>query len=533
MPVEQGRQQTGNRSLHADVVIVGSGAGGGMAAHDLAATGAKVVVLEEGPWLEQQQMTQREDAMLPLLYQERGGRATTDRAIRVMGGRCVGGSTVHNTNLCKRAPAEVLERWRQELHVSGLSTDEMAALYDSVERSLSVSDIDPSARNANNRTLERGLETLGWRGGGLRHNRSGCAGSGFCELGCPFNAKQNAAKVLIPGALERGAFVFADARVDQILHDERHVKGVVATTLGADRAPTGQLNISANAVVLAGSAIGSSALMLKSNVPDRSSLIGTGLHLHPGVAVAGLFAHDVEGWKGIPQSVECTELLDFTKGSSTRIWITTAFAHPVGSAVMLPGFGAEHREWMKRYAKLAVLTAMVHDESSGRVSVSPTGRPRIDYKLGAGDRQQLDLGIKACARLLFAAGADRVLVPCIPPVVLSSAASIDAMPAIVRPHAISLTAVHPMGGLRLGDDPNNAVMQCSGEHHTVKGLFACDGSLFPTGLGVPPQLSIYSISRHVSRFVARSLGLSRAADAPIAAALLRLEPSPTEARAAR
>jgi choline dehydrogenase-like flavoprotein len=246
--------------------------------------------------------------------------------------------------------------------------------------------------------------------------------------------------------------------------------------------------------------------MLQSGVPDPQELIGAGLHLHPGVAVAGLFDEQIQGWKGIPQSVECTELLDFSRGSDRRVWITTAFAHPVGTAVMLPGFGATHREWMKRYPSFGVLTAMVHDESAGRVRVTSSGRARIEYSLNLSDRQQLDLGIKACARLLFAAGARRVLVPSVPPIVIESPAGVDALPPVVRPHGIPLTAVHPMGGLCFGENTSRAVMKSSGEHHLVRGLFACDGSLFPTGVGVPPQLSIYAFARRVAGSVARFLG---------------------------
>lgn len=508
MPVEHGRAQRGSRVLEADVVIVGSGAGGGMAARDLAFTGARVVVLEEGPWLGPTQMNQREDAMLPLLYQEQAARSTSDRAIRVLGGRSIGGSTVHNTNLCKRAPAEILDLWARRFAVSGASSSDLEPIYQSVERELSVVELTIEEQNQNNRVLDRGIERLGWRGGRLKHNRVGCTQSGFCELGCPFDAKQNSAKVLIPQALARGALVVCDARADRIIHDGSQASGVSASTLAADGTRIGELTVRARTVVLAGSAIGSSALVLKSALPDPYTRAGRGLHLHPGIAVAGLFDQRIEGWKGIPQSVECTEHLEFSEGSERRIWITTAFAHPIGTAVMLPGFGATHRQWMLRYPQIAALTAMVHDETSGRVRVTSNGRSQIDYQLGDSDRKQLELGVRSCAKLLFAGGARRVLVPSIPALVLDSPRAIEQMPAVIRPHGIPLTSVHPMGGLSFGDDPRRAAVTSSGEHHQVRGLFVCDGSLFPTSLGVPPQISIYALSRKVSRVVAARLGAS-------------------------
>jgi choline dehydrogenase-like flavoprotein len=413
---------------------------------------------------------------------------------------------VHNTNLCKRAPVEVLEAWQREHRVSGVSAQELAPFYDSVERELSVREIPEVDRNPNNRVLERALQVLGWRGGGLFHNRVGCQKAGFCELGCPFNAKQNAAKVLIPRAVEHGARIVCDARVDSIRHDGNRVQGVLASALAADGSRRGELRVDAEVVVVAGSAIGSSALLLRSALSDPDQRLGAGLHLHPGVAVAGLFDDTLEGWKGIPQSVECTEFLDFRPGSDKRIWITTAFAHPIGTAVMLPGFGAAHRQWMVQYPKLAALTAMVHDETAGRVRVARNGRPRIEYQLGEGDRQQLESGIKACARLLFAGGARKVLVPRIPALVLESPAAIDGLPAVVRAHRVPLTSVHPMGGACFGDDPRRSVVDSTGEHHRVKGLFVCDGSLFPTSIGVPPQLSIYALARRTSAFIAKRFG---------------------------
>jgi choline dehydrogenase-like flavoprotein len=153
---------------------------------------------------------------------------------------------------------------------------------------------------------------------------------------------------------------------------------------------------------------------------------------------------------------------------------------------------------MRRYNHLAVLTAMVHDETSGRVTLDGE-RPKLDYTMTTGDRAQLARGLVACARLLFAAGAREVTIPAIPAVRLASLRDLDALDtSFVRPHAVPLTAVHPMGTLRMGDDPKTSVVSSQGEHHQVKGLFVSDGSLFPTSIGVAPQISIYSFALHLA-----------------------------------
>jgi choline dehydrogenase-like flavoprotein len=497
--IESGHDLSGNVTLDVDVVIVGSGAGGGMAASELARTGARVLVLEEGSSIKPEDMSQLEDEMIPKLYRDNGATMTRDRAIHVLAGRSIGGSTLHNINLCKRTPDEILETWARDHHVSGCSPEDMAPVFESVERDLNVTEVPASWRNANNRALQRGVEALGWRGGPLKHNRDGCRQSGFCEVGCPFNAKQNSAKVLLPDAMEHGARVISDVRVVRILHHGARATGVEAQALGADRNPVANIRVNAKSVVLSGGAIGSALLASRSELPDPHDRLGRGLRMHPGVAVAGLFDEEVIGWKGVPQSFECTELLDFKPGSDRRVWITTAFAHPIGAAIMMPGFGQQHAEWMNRYRNIAVLTAMLHDESEGRVTAASDGRLVVDYELGPSDRAQVLKGVRACVRLLFAGGARRVLIPSVHPQVFESPA--DAMrlnSEAVRPHEMPMTAVHPMGTLSMGDDATHAVVKSTGEHHQIRGLFVLDGSLFPTSLGVPPQISIYSFARHLS-----------------------------------
>ena len=494
--IVRGRELGSDVTLDVDAVVVGTGAGGGMALRELARAGLKVVALEEGGYHRPRDFTQREDEMLPMLFQDAGGRTTRDLAVRVLQGRGVGGSTIHNTNLCKRTPSDILDLWRDRYAVSGAGPVEMAPAFEAVERDLSVTEIPAELRNPNNEVLREGAEKLGWRAGPLKHNRVGCQLSGFCELGCAYDAKQNVAKVLLPQAEAAGATVYSDVKVVRVLHERGRATGVVAV------APNAWVTVKARIVVLAASAVGSAARAARSDLPDPFRQIGRGLRLHPGAVVAGRFERTMNSEYGIPQSYECTELLSFEEGSDKRVWIVPAFAHPIGTASMLPGFGKEHMRAMRTYGKLAVLTAMVHDETDGRVSADAEGRPVIDYVMSAADRAQMAKGLVACARLLFAAGAAEVVIPAIPPVRLQSAREVDGLRTdFVRPHGLPVTAVHPMGTLRMGDDPRRAVVDSRGEHHFVKGLFVSDGSLFPTSLGAPPQISIYAFALHLAKHI--------------------------------
>jgi choline dehydrogenase-like flavoprotein len=498
--------------LDADVVVVGTGAGGSVMLRELSRAGLSVVGLEEGAFLKSDDFDQREERMLARIYQDGGGRTTDDFAIRVLQGKGIGGSTVHNTNLCKRAPDEILDRWSRKHGVVGAGPGDLRPAFESIERDLSVSEIGAPMRNENNELLRKGCAALGWRGGPLRHNRVGCTQSGFCELGCAYDAKQNALKVLLPQALAAGARVYADVEAVRVVHDGRSVAGVRAIARSADGRPRADVQVRARVVVLAASAVGSVALARRSAVPDPHARLGSGLRLHPGAIAAGRFDEPVAGWRGIPQSYECTEHLSHEEGSDRRVWIVTAFAHPIGAAATLRGFGASHMAAMRTYPNLAVLTAMVHDETSGEVRVGADGRPVIRYAMIDRDRRQLALGLVACARLLLAAGAREVTIPAVPSIRISSSAEIDRVDvSSLRPHSVPLTAVHPMGTMAMGEDPKVSVVRSTGEHHQLRGLFVADGSLFPTSLGGPPQISIFAFALHLAPHVvarARQMGAS-------------------------
>jgi choline dehydrogenase-like flavoprotein len=495
----RGRDLGGDLTLDVDAVVVGTGAGGSVALRELARAGLDTVALEEGPWSATRDFDQREDHMLPRLFQDMGGRSTEDMAIRVLQGRGVGGSTVHNTNLCKRTPDAILDLWARKYGVAGASVADMAPAFEAIERDLSVSEMTGPMRNANNEALRRGCAALGWKGAPLKHNRVGCQQSGYCELGCAYDAKQNALKVMLPQAVGAGARVYSDVEVVALLHDGRQVTGVTGIARGAEGEAGHAVHVRARVVVLAASAVGSAALARRSDLPDPHEQLGRGLRIHPGAVVAGRFEQAIEGWHGIPQSYECTEHLSFEEGSDRRVWIVPAFAHPIGTAASLPGFGAAHMASMRAYPHLAVLTAMVHDETRGEVLAGDDGRPVLRYTMTDGDRGQVGKGLAACARLLLAAGAREVIIPAIPSRRVTSVAELDALDlSFVRPHAVPLTAVHPMGTLRLGDDPRTSVVSSTGEHHQLRGLFVADGSLFPTSLGGPPQISIYAFALHLS-----------------------------------
>ena len=501
------------RSLRAQVVVVGLGAGGSMALHDLARAGVDVIGLETGPWLPTAAMTGREEQMMPVLFAEGAARATMDMGVQILQGRGVGGSTLHNTNLCKRLPPAILDAWERDDPSLGRALRQgLDEDFASVERLLNVHPVPDVRVNANNDVLAAGTRALGYDGGRLAHNRDDdCRGSGLCELGCPNGGKVNGAKALVPPALAAGARVLTEARAHRLLLDRRgRVRGVEgrAFDLSTGRDLHG-FTVHAEHVVLAGSATGSAALCLRSGLPDPHGLTGANLRMHPGGYCVGIFdgpeQPPVRGWLGVPQSEECTEFLRFDD-EARRVWLVAGFAHPGAAAGLLGGFGRAHGELMRLYPRIAVGIAMVHDYSRGRVSPGPGEQIHVRYEMNGDDRAQLALGLRELGNIYLAAGARRVLIPTRRPFFARCASELDGLRAEdLGPLDPPLVAVHPMGTLAMGSTPERGVVDAHGAHHHVPGLSVADSSLFPTSIGGPPQITIYTLARRVARAVIANL----------------------------
>lgn len=198
--------------------MVGLGAGGCAALARLAELGVDAVGIEVGGAPTAAEYTQRELEMLPLLYHDAGLRSTADKAITILQGRGVGGSTLHNTGMVYRPPEGIVARWREE-HGLDLTDDEVERHVADVLDTLGAVPIPPERVNPNNDALRRGAERLGWRWRTPHHNRIECSGCGYCMLGCAYDRKNNAALTYVPRAIAAGARILADAAVERIEGD--------------------------------------------------------------------------------------------------------------------------------------------------------------------------------------------------------------------------------------------------------------------------------------------------------------------------
>lgn len=495
-----------------DVCVVGSGAGGAVVASRLAEKGARVVVLEEGGFFTRRDFDLREETAYPRLYQERGARATADLAITVLQGRAVGGTTVVNWTTSLRVPDAVLAHWSRRHGVEGIDAATLAPHFAAVERRLSVKPDVLEEVNANNRVLWDGCERLGWSRALVPRNVDGCLRLGYCGMGCPVDGKSSMDRTYLPDAIDDGARIYANVRVHRIDAEGRRALAVHGEVLDpATDLPTGRrVVVRPRAVVVAGGAINSPALLLRSGLDGRGR-VGRRTFLHPVVASVALFPRRIEGWQGAPQSVASAHHEERGQGRM-GFFIETVPIHPMLAGTSLGGFGAAQGEVMRRLAHAQALIALCLDgfhegDEGGTVSLRDDGRARLDYPISPALWEALRAGNRAMARIQLAAGAERVLSLHDPPVELRSEADLPRLDAAPwEPMRVSLFSAHPMGGCGMGRDPASSVVDSTLRLHALDNLWVVDGSVFPTSLGVNPQLTIFALARWAADGIAGKIG---------------------------
>ena len=499
----------------ADVAIVGSGAGGGTAAEILSAAGLQVVLIEEGPLATSSDFHMLESEAYPQLYQESASRKTRDGAVTILQGRCVGGGTTVNWTSSFRTPAATLDYWSREFGIAGFTPADLAPWFDRMETRLGIAPWE-AAPNANNEALRRGAQALGIHTGVIRRNVRGCWNIGYCGLGCPTNAKQSMLVTTIPAALARGATLLTRTRAWSFERVGARIVALSCIALdksGTDVSPY-RIGVRAKTFIVAAGAIGTPALLLRSAIPDPHGMLGKRTFLHPTVVSAALMPERVDGFAGAPQSIYSDHFLEQVAIDGPIAYkLEAPPLHPILVATTLPAFGAAHAGWMREFAHMQVLIALLRDgfhaqSPGGTVALRDDGTPVLDYPLNDYFWEGARRALSTLAQIQFAAGAKSVM-----PLHASGAtytrwndakSGIAALPlkSLVAP----VVSAHVMGGCAFGPTPERSAADISGRYHHLENLYVMDGSLFPTSLGANPQLSIYAITAKLASGLAERLG---------------------------
>lgn len=494
-------QFTHDQQFDTDIVIIGSGAGGGIAAEQLAQAGFNVLLLEEGAYYSRDDFVMQERWAYPNLYQEGAARKTRDQAIGILQGRTVGGSTTVNWTTSIRTPLPTLNYWHSEFGLDFSADNDLTAYFAMVEQRLSIHQW-PVPPNANNAKLQQGCEKLGWQYTVINRNVNGCANLGYCGMGCPINAKQSMLVSTIPAAMALGATLISRISVRQLHWQGDSITALEAVPVDQYFQPRHDLRIRIKAkhYIVAAGAIGSPALLLRSKVPDPSGRLGKHTYLHPTVISGALFDETINGHSGAPQSIYSDQFVWPADNNKAGYKLEVPPLHPVLMATKLTGTGAQHAALMQQFNHLQVTIALLRDgfhphSQGGTVQLDDAGQPVLDYPITAYLWQGMRQALLAMAQLQFAAGAKQVLPIHHDAKLYNSWPEAEAAIQQLSMQKLRQTVVsaHVMGGCNMSADATKGVVDQNGRHHQLQNLSVFDGSILPTSLGANPQLTIYAL----------------------------------------
>jgi len=493
---------TGELTLDCGAVIIGSGAGGATMAAELAAAGVDVVVLEEGGYHPTESFTAETGRALRTLYRDGGGGMTFGRpSVLYAEGRCVGGSTVVNGGMSWRTPSRVLDRWAGQEGIEAIRESDLDPYFARAESRLSVGRQDPETVGRDSALFKAGADAKGWNIVPNRRNQLHCAGTNSCNSGCPTGAKQSMLVTSVPRALAQGARVFADCRVDRVDRSGPAVSGVTGHVVrpGGRRGP--KISVRARTVIVAGGAIQTPALLMRSGLRSASGQLGRNLSLHPNAVVTALFDTDVTGWHGVHQAFQVREF------AADGIVLTAVNLTPTMLAGILPAWGAELGALMADYNRIVTAGPLITDTGTGRIRNVPGLGPQVSYQLTDSDAARAVRGVELTAEALFAAGARRVLLPFDGAPEITSPGELRRLLARPVPRrALQLYSVHLMGTARMSADPRRGVTGSFGEFHGVPGLYVADASLFPGPVGINPMETVVALAMRNAQHLIENLG---------------------------
>lgn len=500
---------TQKTTLEADVVIVGSGAGGGVVAGELARAGKSVIVLEKGGYNHEGNFTSQEEQSMSELFLKNGALSTKDLGLIMLAGSTLGGGTVVNWMTSFRAPDDILAEWDQYSGLKDCFTGSpLQQSFAAVEQRINVND-QHSQHNRQNQMLFDGATALGYHAGAVKRNAIGCEQRcGACNFGCRYGCSQSTMKTYLQDAYDQNARIIVNGSAEKVLIEHGKAVGVSAIVHNAQTETTHDVTIRAGIVVLAAGALYTPTLLLRSGIENRH--IGKHLHLHPTAISVGAYREKVYAWQGVLQSAYSKQFarLDGNYGYTLEV----APAHPGLFGLATPWYSARtYREEMTGIAHLASMIVLTRDRGEGTVSMDHAGEPIVNYTVSAYDRKHLLHGLRQGARIHLAAGAERVISLQNKPTDLKRSEDEATQRQRLRTfdrqiksrglgaNRVVMFSAHQMGTCRMGADPNTSVTDGHNQVHGVKGLFVCDSSVFPSASGVNPMLSIMALAHKASQ----------------------------------
>ncbi|CAO3593702.1 unnamed protein product [Absidia cylindrospora] len=483
-----------------DVIVIGSGAGGGVVAARAAMAGLSVLVLEKGPYYHESDYVLHE-GLAAQRNLERGGTFLNEQAtMGFMAGSLVGGGTSINYSASLKLPHYVRKEWA-DLGLPYFTSNKFMQDTERVCERIGAT-TDGIQLHGSNQILMDGCKNLGYHHEKIAQNSGGhpheCH---WCLAGCRDGIKNGSMNTWLRDAMDHGARLMVDQKVERVVIDPEteQATGVVLANLDIIRA---------RRVVVSAGTLQSPGILQRSGL--TSPHVGAHLRVHPCVATYGYFDHVVDTHQGTMMTAYSDVVANF-QGDHYGAKIEGVSHHPGMMANATPWHGAlDHKYALLRWRYATPLLTVSRDKDSvGNVFYDNDGLVKVNYTMSKRDQRSVLEGIVASAKILVAAGARevRTMQPTVRPFVFAE----DQVPAVDHPRfqrwiktvrAIGCPALattpHQMGTCRMGASASNSVVKPTGETWQVKGLYVADASVFRTSSGVNPMVTIMAISLHIA-----------------------------------
>ncbi len=516
--IVEGRTLTGGRTLEPDFCVVGSGAGGGVCALKLSEAGFNVLVLEEGPNIPKGKghggdahvrptFTEREFDMYKTLYQEGAARLTSDGGVKVLQGRCLGGGTTVNWSACLPPRKETIEFWRNEfgLHFT------MENLEPYMREVVNFLHINRNDRfNSSAQALIRGCTALNYHWSVLPNNTHNCRECGSCGVGCPYDRKQSGIVTWLPAAIAKGASVYTDTKVSHLVKVGTEIKEVHATFLDQFTQPTQHKLVVRPkvGVVLAAGAVGTPAILLRSNL-NPNGQVGKRTHIHPVTICIGRYPGLTHPAYGVPDNMMSKQF----EAGPTGYLIETGSFFPVLSAAATFDYGQKLERIMREYYPSGAIMYAHHTtgfearQEYGTVTLDKYKDPEMEYKLAPKNAEAMRRSLVEMTKIHLAAGATSVYHFTNPSLEIKTLADLKLLDSVsFEPQRATIFTVHVMGGCRMGADAKSTVVNPEFGLRETTNAWVADASVFPTGLGANPQVTIYAMALRASKHICTKYG---------------------------
>ena len=486
--------------LEYDVIIVGSGSGGGTVADrliPLAKKGAKIAVLETGPYYPHEYFTQREVEMLSIM-RNNGAWPTVNGAITLAAGEAVGGSSLMYTGVTFRANDDVIRQW----NVPDLTPEDLKPRFDRLWKEINVIEPGPDMINDNNKLFKQGCDKLGWKVDKIHLNIKNCNQEGFCNIGCATGGKQGTLEVQLPKAMKAGIEVIPNVAVNRVENSTVYatVKPTPPDTKPGKLSP-GDVEIKAKKIILSAGSPGSPAILMRSGFGKKFPTLGRYITLHPALTVYGIYPKNIKNYKGFPKTYYTSRFSE-----SHEYYIETAFYYPFVSTKHLGLWGTDLRDTMKKYNQFMCIIILNHDKAQfeNMVVLDKQGNPHVKYELSPESIKSLCHAQAQAARIFFAAGCEKALMPCADKPIFSQSDVPDGkLEEFIKPSnylsiKVPIASAHPQGGCRMGYSIDDSVTDSYGQVHGYPWLCVADASLFPQSSHVNPNLTVMALADRVA-----------------------------------